>query len=926
MDKPPDRKYPTGRLNHVVAAVPLLLAFLGGGLGLRGAPASDSALRAENPRCEFDAAPLGIDEPRPRLSWTVASDARGERQSAWEIQAASSARGLQDGHPDLWDSGREASDQTAYVAYGGPPLASSQQVFWRLRVWDREGRPSPWTEPASWTMGLLSPADWHGVWIAAPGATESLLLRTAFAVRPGLRRALVDVCGLGQYEILIDGRKAGQDLLSPGWTDYDRTDLYDTRDITRLLRPGANALGLFLGNGMYNVVRRDRFIKFAGSFGALRAILSLRLEYADGTVDYVGTNPGWRTHPGPITEGNIYSGEDYDARLELPGWSRPGFDDDAWSHAVAIVRPEGALLGHSAAAEPLRPIAEQAPVGLHPLPDGSVVYDLGQNTSYMPRITVEGPRGSAIRLTPAEVTNPDGTINTDTMDGKGRGPAWWQYTKATDRAETWFPHFYYVGCRYLKAEFFPAEAGGPPPRLVSLVGVMVHSSSAPVGRFDASNPLLGRIRELVRWAQMSNMVSVLTDCPHREKLGWLEQYHLNGPAIRYEFDLARLFAKGMHDMADEQTEEGLIPNIAPEYVKFDGAFRAAPAWGAAFILVPWQQYEFTGDAGPLRDHFGQMKRYFSYLESRARDGILSEGLGDWFDLGPNPPGPAQLTPPPVTATAFFYQDAAILAEEAQVLGRSADAAAYREKAARIRQAFNRRFFHPDTGSYAAGSQCANALALVMGVVPDHERPRVLAALQADVARRGYEMSTGDVGFRYLLQALAQGGRSDTVYRIIDQDDKPGYGYMLKQGATALTESWDANRHTSQDHFMLGQINEWFYRDLAGIAPDPAGPGFKRILIHPAPVGDLAWAEASYDSIRGPISVRWDRQGDRFTLHLAIPANTTATVFLPAADPSHVREGGRPLARSPDVTLLRQQGDRAVLAVESGRYRFESRLR
>jgi len=925
----------------------LILALAGAPVRPARAAESAAALRVDALRCELARDPLGVDVARPRLGWQVASPARGERQTAWQVLAASSPELLARDRGDLWDSGQVAGDPPALVPYAGAPLASSQQVFWKVRVWDREGRPTPWSAPAAWTMGLLAPGDWQGGWIAAPGATESLLLRREFNVRPGLRRAVASVCGLGQYELWLNGRKVGDDLLTPGWTNYDVTDLYDTRDVTALLQPGPNAAGLLLGNGIYAVTRRDRFTKLTTAFGPLRAILSLRLEYADGAVEFVGTDPSWRVHPGPITTGNIYAGEDIDARLLAAGWDRPGFDDGAWAHAVALSRPEGVLRGQAFAADPLRAIETRRPVAERRFPDGTVVYDLGQDTSYLPRLRISGPAGAIVRVTPAEVVNADGTINRNTMDGKNRGNAWWQYTKATDGEETWLPHFYYVGCRYLKVECFrgaaelpltvPAEDSTYPsveaaaprpgdparlPRVESLEGVVVHSAAAPAGDFRCSNDLLNRIRGLVRWAQESNLMSVLTDCPHREKLGWLEQYHLNGPALRYEFNVARIFAKGMHDMADAQTPDGLVPNIAPEFTRFLGPFRGAAEWGAAFILVPWQQYEFTGDPSLIAEHFDAMQRYFAYLESQAADDVLAAGLGDWYDLGPQPSkGPAQLTPPEVTASAFYYQDAALLAREAAVLGRTEAAQRYAATAARIRASYNRHFFHPDTGTYATGSQCANALPLVMGIVEPAERARVLAALVRDVEQHDGQMTTGDIGYRYLLRALAGGGRSDVIYRMIDQDAKPGYGYMLRRGATSLTETWDASLNASWNHFMLGQITEWFYRDLAGIDRDPAAPGFKQIVIRPNPVGDLTWVEASYDSVRGPIAVRWERAGGRFALRVAIPADTTATVFLPTRDAAAVTEGGAPAASRPGVTFLRREGDRAVFAVESGTYEF-----
>lgn len=889
-----------------------------------------AAMRVTALKCEYATDPLGVDVAAPRLFWQVASNERGQRQTAWQVRAASTAAQLAAGDADLWDSGKIDGDDTTGLHYAGKPLHSSQQVFWQARAWDAGGQPSAWSEPATWTMGLLpsssanaDASEWQGAWIGAAAKSENLLLRREFVVKPGLRRAVIHVCGLGQYELFFNGTKTGADLLSPGWTNYNRTTLYDTHEVTAQLRVGRNAIGLALGPGMYRVERPPgRFAKFVHSFGELRAIAQLRLEYADGAVEFVVTDSNWRTYDGPLTFSSIYGGEDYDARRLPAGWDRANFDDHRWAMAVKVDRPTDTLRGETRAAEPLRAIETRAPVSVRSLPGNVVLFDFGQNTSFMPQLGVSGPAGSTVRLVPGEVVDASGNIERGTMGGAHRGSAWWQYTKATDGAESWFPQFYYVGSRYVRAELIPARPGAPLPKIDKLEMVIVHSSAEPVGHFSTSNERLNRIRDLVRWAQCSNMVSILTDCPHREKLGWLEQYHLNGPSIRYEFDVDRIYAKGMWDMAEAQTPEGLIPNIAPEYTVFKGAFRAAAEWGAAFILVPWQQYEFTGDAQPLREHYAAMKHYFSHLETRAKNDILSDGLGDWYDYEPGKGKRANLTPPPITATAFFYEDAHTLAQIAGVLGEREDVIHFTQRAGQIRQRYIAEFRQPGTGLYGTGSQASLAIPLAMGLIEPADHAAVVAALVRDVEQKGYA-SAGDIGFRYLLRALAGAGRSDAILRLIDQDEKPGYGYQLKKGATALAESWEASLGASQDHFMLGQIIEWFYADLAGIAPDPAGAGFKKIIIRPQPVGDLAWVEAGYRSIHGPIEVKWHREHGEFRLDVAIPANTTATVFVPAKQTGVVRESGEPVANVADVEFLRREGDRDVFKVASGSYHFES---
>jgi hypothetical protein len=864
--------------------------WIGFGLLLASLSPLEAVSTVVNLRCELAVEPLGVDVPRPRLSWQIASEEPGQRQTAWRVLVSTSAEALAKDCGNVWDSGRVDGDETVLVPYAGLELFSSERVFWKVRSWGRDGRASEWSEAASWTMGLLSPTEWRAKWITADGAErlENTLCRREFTVRPGLRRALAHVSGLGQYELFINGGKAGADVLSPGWTDYKDTILYDTRDVTGLLKEGANAIGLSLGNGMAHVVRPEgRFAKFKGSFGPQRAILQLRLEYGDGTVETVVTDETWKTHGGPITFSSIYGGEDFDARLVQPGWDRPGFGAAGWLPATIHAGESGVLRGQSHAAEAIAPIETRAVVATRELSPGFVLYDFSQNASFMPWLTVSGPAGSVVKLTGGEVVNADGTINRSTLGGAHRGSAWWQYTKASDGPETWFPQFYYLGSRYLYVELLPATDGGVRPAVDALEMVVVHSTAAPAGHFVCSDPTLNRIRDLVRWAQRSNMVSILTDCPHREKLGWLEQDHLNGPALRYEWAIDRLAAKIVRDMAEAQTPEGLIPNIAPEYTIFKGTYRAAAEWGASFILVPWQQYVFTGDDGPLREHYEAMKRYFAYLETQSAGGLLAEGLGDWYDGTLDKPGRANLTPPPLTATAHFWLDAHTLAKIAAVLGRADDAVMFSAKAEGIRAVFNRELYKPATPElYGSGSQASLTLPLALGLVEPAAREPVLAALLRDIDKRGY-YTTGAIATPYLFRALTEAGRADLVYHLVSNPDMPGYAMQLQQGNTTLAESWNAQLGASQNHFFLGSVTEWFYHDLAGIQPDEKAPGFKHIIIRPHPLEKLDWVEAWHETPHGRVAVRWEKSSGKLDVRVSIPPNTTATVRILLKDGSEV---------------------------------------
>lgn len=439
--------------------------------------------------------------------------------------------------------------------------------------------------------------------------------------------------------------------------------------------------------------------------------------------------------------------------------------------------------------------------------------------------------------------------------------------------------------------------------------------------------LFNRIRKLVWWAQRANMVSLMTDCPHRERLGWLEEDHLNGPALRYEFDLAQLFTKTLNDIADSQLTNGLVPTTAPEYTIFRdkndpnhlrNMFGDSPEWSSTFILVPWQQYEFDGDLHLFRTHYEAMKHYISYLGTRADNYIADYGLGDWYDVGPKKPGVSQLTPISLTATAFYYQNVEIMRQVAGMLNKPEDERNYFELSKKIRAAFNEKFYNPTNHYYATDSQCANAIPLVMGLCEPANRAAVVESIVRDVRSRGNALTAGDVGYRYLLRALADGGRNDVIFDMNNQTNKPGYGMQIAKGKTSLTEAWDGG--SSQNHFMLGQIQEWFYHDLAGIQNEPGTAGFKHIVINPHPVGDITWVKASYDSIRGKIVSIWKRDEKEFTLKVRIPPNTTATVYVPAKIAEDVAVDGK---TSWEVqAYVRVENGRVVLSIPSGEYTFK----
>lgn len=893
-----------------------------------GAAAAIAQLEPVGLLCEGRTAPFGVDNPRPRLDWHLQSrdrQVRGARQSAYQILVSSSAERLAANVGDLWDSGRVNSDNTQQVEYQGVAPHSSQSLYWKVRSWDESNHASAWSAGARWVMGVLRAGDWrNAAWIGLEqGSAQSTLLRKEFRAGQDLVSAILHVSGLGQYELHVNGQRASDDLLTPGWTNYSKTVLYDTYDLTPLLRAGSNALGLMLGNGMYSVEKTSsRYNKFSGTLGGQKAIALLRLDYRDGHTEWVGSDASWQAGASAITYSNVYGGEDMDARRIQPGWDLPGFAAAGWQAARPADAPAGRLTGLSAAALPIRVHEVLKPVGEKLVRPGLFVSDLGQNAALLPRIAVRGMPGAKLRITPAELVKPSGQIN-DTMT---HGRAYWEYTLAGTGLEEWRPAFFYRGARYLQVELIPAQPDGELPRVISLQGEVLHAAAPAAGQFRSSSALYDRVYQLIRWAQRSNMMSVLTDCPHREKLGWLEQDYLNGPALRYNFGLNPVFAKLVNDIADAQEPSGMVPNIAPEYVVFPSnlpvQFRESAEWGSTLIQVPWQQYLYTGDLMPVRAHYDAMKRYVAYLGSRLdAKGLLHipGALGDWFDIGPKKPGAAQLTAPDLSATAVFYDNLVIMARFADLLDKPNDARSFRSRALQLKANFKQAYYNAGKHYFGTGSQTANAMALALGLADEQTANGALDTIAADVSASG--LTAGDVGYRYLLRALADGGRSDLIHAMNHQTEHPGYGYQLARGATSLAEAWNAEERSSQNHFMLGQINEWFFHDLAGIQPDVEHPGFKHIIIRPAVVAGLDFVEASHESANGTIRSAWRREGTGLVLEIEIPPNTTAQVMLPASDRASISESGRALSQARSVRLTSWPDGIASIAVQSGRYSF-----
>ena len=897
----------------------------------------------QNLRCEGRTNPLGIDAARPRLGWVLQSERRGENQTAYQVLAASTAAGLARSEGDLCDSGKVASSESVQVAYGGRPLGSSQRVWWKVRVWGTDGVASDFSEAAWFETGLLAPDAWRAKWIqrrsSAAVPEERMfddhpapLLRTEFTLDKPITRARAYVSGLGYYELRINGERVGDHVLDPGWTSYARRVLYSTYDVTAQLRSGRNAAGVMLGNGWFNplplrmwghVNPRD-----ALTIGEPRAIAQLVVDFADGTSITIGTDESWRVSDGPILRNSVYLGEVYDARREQPDWDKAGFDDAHWETAALAGDPKlGPLRAQDA--PPIRITRVLRVQKLTEPKPGVFIVDFGQNFAGWARLRVSGSAGTRVRLRFGELLYPDGTLNGMTAvcgqikgggkdyqyPGVGQPKTAFQldeYILKGGGEETFTPRFTYHGFRYVEITGLSEK-----PALDALQGLLLNSDVASAGSFECSNTHFNRIQEMVLWTELSNLFSVQSDCPHREKFGYGGDIVASSEMAMLNFDMARFYAKAARDLADSVRPNGGFTETAPFVGISDEGLgdRSGPVgWGTAHPILLAQLRQYYGDQQLVEEQYDAVKKWVGLLRSRARDGILDNGISDHESIAPKPRA--------LTGTAFYYFNANLLARLAKVLGRVADAREASALASQIKEAFNRKFLAPGAGRYGAGSQACQAFALYHDLVPPNEQARALEALIQDVALHKDHLTTGIFGTKYLLAALTDAGRADVAYRIVNQRTFPGWGHMLESGATTLWEHWEFSDNTySHNHPMFGSVSEWFYKALAGIQAAPDASGFDKILIKPQPVGDLRWVRASHNTVRGKITSEWEKAGGKFKLHVTIPATARAWVHVPAREKGQVTESGVPAVRAAGVAFVRMEKNAAVFAIGSGSYEF-----
>ena len=853
---------------------------------------------AKDLRTEYAVEPVGIDSAQPRFSWCLEHAERGQKQTAYQVVVS-------DGKKDAWDTGKVVSSENFGIVYGGKPLESNKTYCWKVKWWDKDGAESLFTG-SCFDTGLLQASDWKAKWIWGKN-----LLRGTFKIEKEVKRARVFVCGLGFHELYINGKKAGDRKLEPGWTDYKKIVLYSTFEIEDLLRKGENAVGIMLGNGRH--VPDYKYSK-------PKAIMQIEIEFTEGVRQTVITDEAWKTCQGPIVSDGIYLGETYDAREEKNGWDMPGYDDGSWERAETA-EPSGGKLVSSAGLSPVRIVKTMQPKKMTEPKPGVFIFDFGQNFSGWLRLRrLKGAKGTAVTIRHSELVRDDGNLNAIPMGGAKAADV---YIMKGEGIETYEPRFTYHGFRFAEITGFPGM-----PSLDDIEAKVVHSDVEQTGSFSCSDDLINAIHKIILWGQVSNLMSVPTDCPQRaERMGWMGDAQLSAEEAVHNFDMSVFYPKYIRDMRHAQKESGDVPDVVPPYWDPDPS---DPAWGTAYITISWHLYLYYGDRRILEENYEGFKKWISYLGSVSKDLIVMKNTyGDWC---PPMQVKSYYTPGELTSTWYFYENCLLISRIAKLLGNPRDEKDYAALAQKVKEAFNKTFLK-ETFYCDPYSQTANLLPLFLDMAPPEKQQKVVETLvNTVVVNNSYHLNTGIIGTRFLFETLTKFNRPDIALRIIKQESFPGWGYMIREGATTVWERWeylDDGGMNSHNHIMLGSVDAWFYRKLAGIQVDPDNPGFEKMTISPYFAPDLKFAGASMRTVRGFVSSGRERKNGNTVLKISIPVGSTASVVLPAKESSAVTESGKAVWKdgkfvsgSAGVKNAEVEQDNIVIEVSSGNYLFE----
>lgn len=875
------------------------------------------------PVCEYRFNPIGIDIAKPRLSWQIISDAANVKQTAFEIRVANSSEGLTKKDQLRWNSGKVESDQSVNVSYDGTGLKSMERVYWQVRIWDNKNKVSEWSEPAYWEMGILEPQAWKASFISLKTGTETgksrpcQYFRKEFSFTKKVKSARLYITSLGLYQVFLNGQKVSNDLFSPGWTSYNKRLQYQAYDVSPMIS-GKTSIGAILGDGWYRGSIGWGQNNYYG--GQLALLLQLIIEYTDGTSELVTTDPSWKVTTGPILSSEIYHGETYDARLEMPGWNKPGFDDSKWDEAIIINHSKDILI--SSISNSVKAIQEIKPVKFFKTPKGENVFDMGQNMVGWVRLKVKGNKGDQITLKFAEVLDKEGNFYTENL----------RVARATDvyflkgeGDEVFEPHFTFHGFRYVKIDGLSTTPG-----IDQITGVVIHSEMEPTGTFNCSDSLINLLQHNIQWGQKGNFLDIPTDCPQRdERLGWTGDAEVFAPTAAFNFNVATFYTKWMKDLAADQLSNGKVPHVIPDVLHGDGG---SAAWADASVIIPWTVYLSYGDSRILRDQYASMKAWVEYMRGRAGDRDIwakDFHFGDWLAYATtNSDYPGATTEKDLIATAYYYYSTSLLSKIAKILGNNPDEEMYATLADKIKSAFNKEFVTPN-GRLVSHTQTAYVLALSFKMLPDELIPKAASYLADDVKKFGH-LTTGFVGTPLLCKTLSDYGYSDLAYMLLMNKSYPSWLYPVTKGATTIWERWDGQKPdgsfqdvgmNSFNHYAYGAIGAWLYSYVAGINIDQDHPGYKHFFLSPHPGGALSRASAKLVTMYGSIVSSWRLEGKTFIYEITIPVNTAATITLPQAKKEELTLNSKPI--QPEVEKsVQQTGNNLKLELGSGKYIFK----
>lgn len=912
-------------------------------------------MRPDYLRCEYLINPLGIDVVEPRLSWILESDERAQFQTAYQMLVASSEELLAQDKGDLWATGKIESDQSSHIVYKGTSLSSQMFCYWKVRVWDRADKPSDWSTPAFWSMGLLNQNEWNANWIGAPPIRfwwfrrkfpkrhkPCPLLRKSFSLKDRPARAIIYVTALGEYELRLNGERVGDHLLAPEWTDYDIRVQYQTYDVTQLLELGENVLGAILGDGWYAGHIGLEFLYNHSLYGQnRRLLLKMVITYIDGSKEEIVSDEDWKLYlDGPIRKSDHFKGEEYNTTKDVIGWDCPGLNDSTWINAVSDSSISMTLI--SQMNDPIRIVKELNPVAVDEPKHGLFIFNLGQNIAGWCKIWLKPTdcaSSAMVTLKHAEMLKDDGTLYRRNLKGATAMETY--HLSGTEEGE-FHPHFTYHGFQYVGVKGLKS---GVKPSLDMLTGCAIASDTPLTGAFESSDPSLNQLWNNILWTQRDNLISVPTDCPQRnERLGWMGDALVFCQTSIFNMDMAAFYTKWVRDIRDAQFPNGSYADIVPNTRKRKMVLKmgGAPAWADAGIFVPWHVYLNYNDTRLIEQHFESAKRYIDYVHSKNpsliwRKGNWSIQYNDWLNgdtiKADDYPKKGAEIPKDVFATCFFARSVEYLAKMAKVLNLSSEYTYYSELAEKIRTAFVAEFVD-EAGHIKGDNQSCYALALHFEMLPEDKRPLALQYLLETIDRYDGRISTGFCTTLPMMLELSKRGHNDTAYQLLQSRRFPSWNYMIDQGATTMWERWDGYVKgrgfqswlmNSFNHYSIGSVGEWIYKIILGITPQEDHPGFKHFIIRPRLSGTLTWAKGHYNSIHGKIAVSWSIEKETITLEVTVPPNTTATIYIPATRPEDITEGGAPISTYPEIQFIKYNENAAIYQLASGDYRFQSKL-